>query len=95
MRKDEAEKKLAALGFEIDWSVTGRTPDGYWDGVIDPIGRTSICGDCFGPSIQGDNASDWYKNAIAEAEGHEGTLHPCTNPDCDLHADYPLEDRKE
>lgn len=86
MNRAAAERKLAALGFEIDWNVTGPSPDG-WAGVIDPIGRMSICGDCFGPSIDGANAAEWYTNAVAEAEGHTGTLVPCTDRDCDYHAE--------
>lgn len=84
MNRQTAERRLAALGFEIDWSVTGPA-EGYWSGTIDPIGRMSICGDCFGPVVHGDNAADWYRNAIAEAEGHAGTLVPCTDPGCDFH----------
>ena len=88
--KSEAERRLASMGFEIDWTVSGPSPEGGWSGTIDAIGRTSIDGDCFGPVIHGDNASDWYASAIAEAEGHKGHLFPCTNPDCDLHADFPM-----
>lgn len=89
MNKATAIKRLAALGFEIDWSVTGPIPDcaGAWAGVIDPIGKTSIAGSCFGPAIHGRNASAWYCAAIQEAESHAGTLEPCTNPDCDMHSE--------
>jgi hypothetical protein len=93
MNRAQAEAKLAALGFEIDWSCTGKS-EGYWSGTIDTIGRMSICGDCFGPVINGETAADFYRNAVAEAEGHAGTLTPCTNPDCDLHADFPINEAK-
>lgn len=87
MNKQTAIRKLATWGFEIDWNVTGPHPEGSgWVGVIDPIGYTSIGGDCYGPSIDGTNAADWYKNAVTEAERLASLLQPCTNPECDMHA---------
>lgn len=84
MNRAQAEKTLAEFGFEIDWSVTGPA-EGYWSGTIDAIGRTSICGDCFGLVVHAANAAEWYKLAIQEARGHVGTLSPCDKPDCELH----------
>lgn len=85
MNRKQAEKRLAELGYQIDWTVTGPHPEGGWSGTIDAAGRGRIDGDCRGEVVFGDNAADWYRNAIAAAEGY----HPptqCTDPDCDFHA---------
>lgn len=86
MRRAQAEKRLAALGYVIDWSVTGPHPEGGWSGTIDAIGRGQIDGDCRGELVFGESAADWYANAIRAAESH----HPptqCADPNCDFHAD--------
>lgn len=89
MKRAQAEKKLAALGFEIDWNVTGSDGRGF-SGTIDPIGRLSICGDCFGPSLQDcDSAAEFYRLAIQEAKSHVGSLVICNKPDCDMHSELP------
>lgn len=85
MHRAQAEKELAALGFEIDWSCSGPGESGIWSGVIDAIGKVAISGDCFGPCVSGDNASDFYKSCIEEAKAHAGALSPCANENCEFH----------
>lgn len=89
-----AEYRLAALGFEVDWSVTGRA-DGSWSGTIDAIGRGQIDGDCRGESVDGDNAQDWYANAVRAAEYYaaHGPNAECTDPECDFHAGHPIQEK--
>jgi hypothetical protein len=91
MNKATAEKRLAALGFEIDWAVTGPA-EGYWAGTIDAVGRGQIDGDCRGEVVHGDNAADWYKNAVQAAEEYakHGPNSECTNPDCEFHEAHPI-----
>lgn len=91
MNRATAERKLAALGFEIDWSCTGEA-EGYWSGTIDAIGRGMIDGDCRGEVVHGDNASDWYQNAVMAAQGYakDGPNAQCTDPECDFHEAHPL-----
>lgn len=89
MNRSAAEKRLAALGYEIDWSVSGPNPEGGWSGTIDAIGRGQIDGDCRGEVVFGDNASDWYKNAIAAAKGYYPP-EQCTDPNCDFHSDHEI-----
>lgn len=86
-----AERKLAALGFEIDWNVTGPA-EGYWSGTIDAVGRGQIDGDCRGEVVHGSNAADWYRNAVeaAAAYAKAGPNAQCTDPDCDFHEEHPL-----
>lgn len=85
MRRAAAERRLAALGYGIDWSVTGPS-EGYWSGTIDAKGRGCIDSDCRGEVVHGDNAADWYRNAVAAAEsyGEPGT---CPHPigQCEFH----------
>lgn len=91
MNRYAAECKLAKLGFEIDWTCTGKA-EGYWSGTIDAVGRGMIDGDCRGEVVHGDNAADFYRNAVAAADAYakHGPNRLCTNPDCDFHADHPL-----
>ena len=75
MHRKQAEAKLKALGYEIDWSVTGPNGDWFgtnraWSGTFDAIGRYCIDGDCRGEVVFGDNAADFYKNAIEAAKGY-------------------------
>lgn len=84
MNRHQAITRLAQAGFEIDWSVTGRNMDGY-SGTIDPVGRTSINGDCRGCVILADTAPEFYDKAVAEAESLSGDLSPCDKTDCDFH----------
>jgi hypothetical protein len=86
MKRAQAEARLRALGFAIDWSCTGPS-EGYWSGTIDAIGRGTIDGDCRGEVVHGDNASDWYRNAIAAAEGYGGAGPACTKPNCEFHSE--------
>ncbi len=88
MNRKQAEQKLAELGYEIDWSCTGPS-EGYWSGTIDAMGRGQIDGDCRGETVTGDNASDWYRNAVKQASGYSRQTR-CANPDCEFHADHPL-----
>jgi hypothetical protein len=85
MRRTRAEKRLADAGFEIDWSVTGSDPESGFSGRIDPIGRTSINGDCRGCVILANTRAGFYARAIAEAESLAGDLSPCDKTDCDFH----------
>lgn len=86
MNKSRAEAILAKLGFQIDWFVTGKdSVSGSWVGTIDPIGSMSIGGECRGQFVEGENASDFYNNAIQEAETLAKYLEPCTDPECDMH----------
>lgn len=94
MNRIIAVKRLAAVGFEIDWSVTGPNPEGGWSGTIDTIGHMSIDGDCFGLVIHADNAADWYRNAVTEAKGYKGHLRPCTDVKCDMHSPEAAKDRR-
>jgi hypothetical protein len=83
----KAERKLEALGFRIDWEVSGPHPEGgqCWVGVLDPIGNMSLGGSCFGLSLYGNNAAEFYEDAIKEAQENVKWLEPCTNPNCDYH----------
>lgn len=85
MNKTTAEKQLAALGYEIDWSCTGPAEVG-WSGTFDATGRNCIDGDCRGEVVFGDNAADWYRNAIEAAKGY-GKPVPCrkSTGDCEFH----------
>jgi hypothetical protein len=85
MNRMQAESRLAALGYVIDWSVTGPS-EGYWSGTIDASKRGCIDGDCRGEVVHGDNAADWYRNAVAAAEGY-GKPTPCPHPvgQCEFH----------
>ena len=85
MNRQQAEKKLAALGYRIDWSSTGAA-DGYWSGTIDAIGRNCIDGDSRGEVVHGDNAADWYANAVAAAKGYHRPA-PCDKSagTCEFH----------
>ncbi|MEO0943214.1 MAG: hypothetical protein AAFY06_00030 [Pseudomonadota bacterium] len=85
MHKAKAEHVLRELGYQIDWSVTGPSPEGGWDGTIDAIGRGLMDGDCRGAVIFGDNAADWYRNAVAEARSIGQVREYCRNPDCEFH----------
>jgi hypothetical protein len=91
MNRAAAEKKLAALGFEIDWSVTGRM-EGYWSGTIDAVGRGQIDGDCRGAIVNADTAYEWYDEAVSIAEMYTkgGPNRQCIDPDCEFHADCPI-----
>lgn len=85
MGKSQAEKILRKLGYEIDWTCTGAS-EGYWSGTIDAIGRNCIDGDCRGEVVHGDNASDWYHNAIEAARSYTPPT-PCPKPigECEFH----------
>lgn len=85
MTRATAERRLAALGYVIDWSCTGMA-EGYWSGTIDAAGRACIDGDCRGEVVHGKDASDWYRNAIRVAEGY-GRPRPCQHPvgECEFH----------
>ena len=89
MNRARAEQHLARLGFVIDWSCSGPNPDGGWAGTIDAVGRGQIDGDCRGEVVFGDNATDFYRNAIAAAVAYaeHGPNAVCENPDCDFHAE--------
>lgn len=90
MNRAQAEAKLKALGFEIDWSVTGSS-EGYWSGTIDALGRRKIDGDCRGEVVHGDNAGDWYRNAVEAAQLYAAKPSQlCRNPDCDFHGGVGL-----
>lgn len=83
--------KLAKLGFEYDESVTGRHPIwGVWTGTIDPIGKTSIGGECTGLTVAGDTRAEMDANALERAAENHPYLHPCVDPDCDMH--NPIEE---
>jgi hypothetical protein len=86
MHRKQAERQLARLGYEIDWSCTGHA-EGYWSGIIDAIGRNCIDGDCRGEAVHGDNAADWYRNAIEAAKGYRHPPTPCPHPigECEFH----------
>lgn len=85
MRKADAVRKLAALGYVIDWSVTGHS-EGYWSGTIDAAGRCCIDSDCRGEVVHGGTAAEWYRNAVAAAESY-GKPTPCPHPvgRCEFH----------
>lgn len=86
MNKAQAERKLAALGYEVDWSCSGPHPEGGWSGTIDAIGRNCIDGDCRGEVVFGEGAADWYRNAVEAAKGYHRPT-PCTKPvgECEFH----------
>lgn len=85
MHRTKAEKILAELGYEIDWSSTGPS-EGYWSGCIDAVGRNCIDGDCRGEVVDGENAADWYRNAVVAARGYHPP-EPCPHPigQCEFH----------
>lgn len=85
MNRKRAEQRLAALGYEIDWSSTGPA-EGYWSGCFDAIGRNCIDGDCRGEVVDGIDAADWYRNAVAAAKGYHKPA-PCPYPvgECPFH----------
>lgn len=86
MTRANTIKRLQQLGFEFDWSVTGKAPEsGMWSGTIDPVGAMSIGGECRGCVVTGDTAGEMYFDAIKEAETNARYLQPCTNPECDMH----------
>lgn len=88
MTRARAISALKRLGFQFDWSVTIKHPVwGSWTGTIDPTGRMSIGGDCRGIVVDGDTASAMYDMAVDEARSAARLLVPCTDPDCDYHAD--------
>jgi len=94
VNRADAEKQLAALGFEIDWSCTGPS-EGYWSGTIDAIGRGQIDGDCRGEVVHGDNAADWYRKAVAAAKSYGSSRKTtCIDPDCDFHETRPAKGKK-
>lgn len=75
MNRVAAEKQLAALGYAIDWTCTGPA-EGYWSGTIDAVGRCCIDGACRGEVVHGDNAADWYANAVNAAKNYPPPV-PC------------------
>lgn len=89
MNRARAETELARLGFRIDWSCTGPA-EGYWSGTIDATRRGKIDGDCRGEVVTGDNAADFYRNAVAFARQH-GPPQQCTDPLCQFHEGEPIE----
>ncbi len=91
MNRATAERRLAALGFEIDWSCTGKA-EGYWSGVMDAIGRGMIDGDCRGEVVTGDTQADFLRLCIEIAESYakHAPNTVCTDPYCDFHADHPI-----
>jgi hypothetical protein len=59
MHKDVFIRKLAALGYEVDWSVSGPHPGDGWAGTIDAIGRNCIDGDCRGEVVISNTRAGW------------------------------------
>ena len=93
MNRATAERKLAKLGFEIDWSCTSKGE--YWGGTMDAIGRGQIDGDCRGEAIDGcATLSDFLLQCIEAAEGYakHGPNSQCTDPECDFHEAHPMTD---
>lgn len=88
-KKSDFEQKLADLGFEVNWSQV--STKGYWSGMIDPIGRMSIAGECRGIIIHAAGAPTWYREALKEARDNYFKLVPCTDPDCEFHEGYNAE----
>lgn len=90
MNRATAERKLAALGFEIDWSTTDKLL-GYWSGCIDAKGRGQLDGDCRGCVVSGDTLDEFLCRCIEEAEGYaKRGVSQCTDPECDLHEGIPI-----
>lgn len=87
MNRAQAVKRLAALGYEFDWSVTGPS-DGAWCGTIDAIGRNCVDGDCRGEAVYGENAADMYRTAVNAMKGyHPPTPCPYEPGECPFHDD--------
>ena len=38
-----------------------------------------------GEAVHGDNAADWYKNAVAAAASYPSPPTRCDNPECEFH----------
>jgi hypothetical protein len=76
-------KKLADLGFAYDEDVTCKTF--YWAGTIDPIGSTSIGGECRGVVVSGNTRAEMDAEALEQAALLAPMLEPCTDPECDMH----------
>jgi hypothetical protein len=92
MNRKIAEKRLAQLGFEIDWDCTQKV-DGYWSGTMDAIGRGMIDGDCRGEAINsGSTQAEFLRDCITAAEGYakHGPNAQCTDPECDFHDGHPI-----
>lgn len=88
MHRQEAERRLKRLGFEIDWSCTGPGESGSgWAGTIDAIGRHMLDGNCRGEVVHGDTAADWYRAAVGAAESYAGKMARCMDASCEFHTD--------
>lgn len=87
MKRKQAEKILAELGYEIDWNVTGQC-EGYWAGTVDAIGRNCIDVDCRGEVVHAMNESAWYEQAIKQVKEYPRPK-PCPYPigECTFHDD--------
>lgn len=88
MNRKTAERKLAALGFQVDWSCTVKV-DGFWMGTMDAIGRGQIDGDCRGEAINsGSTLAEFFRDCIEAAEGYakRGPNSLCVDPGCDFHS---------
>ena len=90
--KQKAIRQLKKLGFEMDFNVTGRDPtSGNYYTTIDPIGRLTFePGGCCGIVVEEETAPGMYRVAVQEAKQHATYLEKCTDPDCDMHEDIPI-----
>ena len=87
MISERDKKRLADLGFEFCEHVTGPDPTwGTWDGTIDPIGKTSIDGECMGLVVYGDTKREMIADAMKRARDYAPHLRPCEDlENCDMH----------
>jgi hypothetical protein len=76
-------RALARRGFKYDEAVVHKS--NLWFGVIDAVGKTSICGDCHGVPVAGFTRAAMDAEALYWAEHYSTHLQPCTDPACAFH----------
>ena len=87
MNLKTAEAKLKKLGFQLDLDTLVKMRNGYWEVVMDALGRGQIDGDCRGEVVTGDTKAELLDNCVEVAEEYaeQGPNTVCEDDDCDFH----------
>lgn len=88
--RQQAERELRKLGFQID-PDSGKSETLGWWATIDPIGRESIQGECRGVPVVNftATASEFWDEVILRAKENAPLLAPCPEDPgcCEFHDD--------